>query len=481
MAVPSMLKAATTHNWLSSMDATVNVLKPSIDPRLIQRYGDQNMTGFMEMQGSMNPVSALQYTHYEEDWLHTIVKVVGQSAGGAGAIVTFTVATSPAYTYTYPSSAQAPYISIGPSATGTTTNPVRVQDILLFPNGIQAIVTAVTSTTFACYPIVSGAVIPATTTNVTEIVIIGSAHAEGSVQPASRNARLNRYTNNMQIFKGTHESTGSAMGEQIWIEVEGPNGTKGYLWYYKGQLDEFKRMKNEREVSLMVGQKLTNTTVADIATPDESTTNTTEALIPFIDAYGNITTYSLITGVLLADFETAIATQLDKNRGAKENTLWCGINFSQGVDRFMRSEMKEGGISYGAFGGDEKKAISFNFNSFNLTGYTFHKKTYDVFNYPQMLGALGQPYANMALVIPADNVVTSLGENKTKTTVPSLRINYLSQKSAGGSYSRDWEEFLLGGVNGTYTESTDRLTYNLRSHVGFEGFAPNRFLKFIGA
>ena len=160
-AVPSMLQAPTNHNWVSSIDATVNVLKPSIDPQLIQRFGDQNMTGFMEMQGSMNPVTQLQYTHYEEDFLHTIVKVQTHSAGATDTAVTLTIATSPAYTYAYPSTAQAPYISVGASSTAVTTNPVELQDILQFPDGTQGLVTARTTTTFDVSPIVSGTAIPA--------------------------------------------------------------------------------------------------------------------------------------------------------------------------------------------------------------------------------------------------------------------------------------------------------------------------------
>jgi len=485
--IPSLLQAPTNHNWMSSQFAVASaldaaLLKPSVDTEFIRRYGDQNMTGFMEMQGAMNPVSALQYIHFEEDWLHTIVKVVGQAAGAANASVTFTLATSPAYTYTYPTTAQAPYISIGPSSTGATTNPVLVNDIIEFPNGIQGRVTAVTTTTFDISPIQLGDAIPATTTNVSELIIIGNSFGEGTDQPLSRNSRALKYTNNLQIFKRTHTTTGSAMGEQIWFKVDGINGTSGYLWYYKGQLDEFKRMKNEREVSLLVGQKTTNTTLANLASPDESTNITTEGLIPFITNNGNITTYSLISGILLSDFETMIATQLDKYRGAKENTLWCGINLSQGIDRFMRAEMKNGAISYGAFQGSKEKAISFNFASFELTGYTFHKKTYDVFNYPQMLGAAGHGYVNLGLVCPADNVVMSLGPEKTKTTVPSMRINYLSQTGgAGGSYKRDWEEFMTGGANGTYTNQSDKVDYNMRSHVGLEAFAGNRWIKIVGA
>lgn len=473
MPTPSILQAPTDHNWVSSIDSVLKVLKPSVDSELTKRYGNQDMTGFLKMQGATNPVSSMEYTHYEEDWLHDIVIATG-TAGAANAAVTYTVVAG--YQYTYPTSAQSPYIVALPS---TVTNPVLVQDIIQFPNGVEGIVTSVNyaAGTFVAYPKVLGTNLP-TTTSSSQIIITGSAHAEGSDQPLSRNSRTIRYTNNMQIFKRSHKATGSAMGEQTWFQVEGLDGKKGYLWYYKGQFDEEKRFDNEKEVSLMVGAKITNTTFAAVS--GQESTIASEGLIPFIENNGNITTYSLITGLSLADFETMIATQLDKNRGAKENTLWCGINVSQSIDRFMRAEMKEGGISYGAFNGDQAKAISFNFNSFNLTGYTFHKKTYDVFNYPKMLGAAGQAYANMALVVPADNVVTSLGENKTKTSVPSLRINYLSQKNAGGSYDRMLETWLTGGANGVYTNTVDTVQYNLRSQCGFEGFAPNRWVKITG-
>ena len=111
MPTPSMLQAATTHNWVSSMDATQNVLEPSIAKMLYQRYGDQNMTGFMEMQGSMNPVPALYYTHFEEDWLHSIVVTDGSTSGSANAAKTITLsASTPVYTYTYPATAQTPRV-----------------------------------------------------------------------------------------------------------------------------------------------------------------------------------------------------------------------------------------------------------------------------------------------------------------------------------------------------------------------------------
>lgn len=471
MPIPSVLSgAATTHNWVSSSVINQALLKPEVDPNLYRRYGDQNMTGLLEMLGGMNPVSALEYTHFEDDFLHSIVKVDAAGAGAANASVTLTVAAT--YQYTYPSSAQSPYLVAGAS----TVNPVRLQDKITFPNGVQAIVTAVTSTTFSVSPLVLGQNIPAVTT-ATELPITGNAHQEQTGQPVSRNSRVIKYTNNVQIYKGNHTSSGSAMGEQLWVNVPDQNGATARLWYYEGQLREYKRFKNEREVDMIVGQKLTNTTLATA----QPTLATTEGLIPFIENNGNTFNYSLVTGITRSDFETMIETQLDKNRGAKENMIWCGIALRQSIDRFISAEMKEGGVVYGIFGGSKEQTVNFGFDSFQLSGYTFHLKTYDVFNYPQMLGAAGQPYKNMGLVIPAEKSVVSLGPTKTKTEVPAMRINYLSQKNAGGSYSREFEEFMLGGVNGVFTNGIDELQYNVRSHCGFEGFAGNRWIKIINS
>lgn len=485
MPTPSMLSnAPTTHNWVSSIIGTGALLKPEIDPVLYRRYGDQNMLGLIDMYGGKNPVSSLLYTHFEDDFLHSIVKVNAAGAGGAGATASLTVQTAPTvYNYVFPPTAtnQPPYIVpsvANPTVGQAQVNPLRLNDIVLFPSGIQAEVTAINyaAGTFDVTPTITGEAIPAVTTS-TEIAIIGNAHGEQTGQPVSRNSRVIQYQNNMQIFKGNHTTSGSAMGEQLWVEVTNQNGETARLWYYEGQLREHKRMLNEMEIYMVTGKKITNETLSVL----QPTTISTEGLIPFMENNGNTTTYSLITGIQRTDFETMIATQLDKNRGAKENTLWCGINLRQSIDRFVGNEMKQGAITYGMFEGNKQKAIDFGFDSFTLTGYTFHMKTYDVFNYPQMLGASGQPYVNMGLVIPAEKTVESIGPNKTRTSVPSVRMNYVSQANAGGSYSREMEEFLLGGVNGVFTTGTDELSYNLRAHRGLECFAGNRFVKIINS
>ncbi len=480
---PSLTQEITGYNYISSMDPVFSPVKPVVDKNLTPRYGNQSITGLMGMiSGGMNPVPGLYYQHFEEDWINDIVEVVGQAAGAAGAAVTFTVAA--AYQWTFPGSAgttaQAPYIvgaQGGIPLSGGTTNPVRVQDVLLIPDGaggaVEALVTAATGTTFTCYPTVTATAIPATVTNVTQIVISGNGWGEGTDQPLGRNTSLIRYTNNAQIFKGTAAATGSAMGVQMWIQVPDKTGVLGWAWYLKNQKDQRTLFLNEEEVQLVTGQKLSNATLAVL----QPTTVKTEGLIPFIQNYGNPFSFSAIAGVQLSDYENMIVV-LNSNRGAMENTCWEGIVYTQARERFMRDTMKNGAISYGTFEGmNREKAISFGFSSFELSGYTFHCKTYDLFNHPKYLGAAQFSYKNSAMIIPSGQVAASFRPGaKATEMVPSLRMNYVKL----GQYSRELEEWITGGANGIYNQTLDQLQYNLRSHKGFEGFGANRYVYMTG-
>jgi len=467
IAIPSAFQAPTNHNWVSSLElqTVVGVHAPEVMESLIPRYGNQNITGLMEMQGSMNPVQAQLYTHFEENRLHTVVQFDAHAAGGANLATTLTIAA--AYQYTYPTTAQAPYIT---TTGAVTTNPLIVNQVVEFPNEVRALVTAVSSSTATLVPIVSGEEIPQVFTG-TVVIIIGNAHEEGSGQPLGRNSNLSKYENNLMIMKAKASSTGTEMGQAVWFPLKDQNGKTGYVWYYKAQFDEYTRFRNEREMMMLLGKKITNTTLAALV----PTNTVTEGLLPFIENYGNNYGYSAITGIQLADMEL-ISAQLDSQRGDKENTMWCGFNLNLGVDAFMRDTMKNGAISYGVFGGSKEKAIDFGFDSFVIGNYTYHKKTYDLFNDPTLLGADGFPYKNMALIMPATKVGAHFSPgSKEKTMVPSLRINYLKGKGTG--YSREMEEWLTGGVDGVYTNEDDVRNYNMRSHWGFEGFGANRFFK----
>jgi hypothetical protein len=178
------------------------------------------------------------------------------------------------------------------------------------------------------------------------------------------------------------------------------------------------------------------------------------------------------SAITMADFDAAVKS-LDKYRGSKEMALYAGINLSLDIDDLLASQgaYAAGGANYGTFANNKDMALNLGFNSFSRGGYTFHKKTYDLFNRPDLLGADGFNYNGYGMCIPMD----AQKDAKSGESIPSLRIRY---KAANG-YSREMEHWLTGGaILQNKTNGTDELRCNYRTERGFEGFAPNRFLLF---
>ena len=76
---PSNVAVATTSNYvgsatlLASSDGTaanVPLHKRDVDEQLIKRYGDQGITGLMELLGSKKETTSQTFEHYEETLLH---------------------------------------------------------------------------------------------------------------------------------------------------------------------------------------------------------------------------------------------------------------------------------------------------------------------------------------------------------------------------------------------------------------------------
>jgi len=82
-AVPSTVQQATTQNYVSSIDFLDTIHKPDMGDVLVQRYGVQSLTGFIDMVGGKRPVEAYEYYHHEEDWLHQVFTVAASATEGA--------------------------------------------------------------------------------------------------------------------------------------------------------------------------------------------------------------------------------------------------------------------------------------------------------------------------------------------------------------------------------------------------------------
>jgi len=485
---PSLAQTVTTESYVSSVDFLSEIHKPDIGETLVKRYGDQSLTGFIEMMGGKKPVANKEFIHYEEDWIHQTFATSSSAVEGAGAGV-----VTGGYILEIETADDA----------GTTQDErdytfLRPNAVIEFENGQVALVVAVSvnggawelaegyttaesvsaanQTLFIC--LTYDGLNTGTGTAITDVVsstviITGTEFGEGTDQPKGLTPNVIKYENTVMIIKEAYEVTGSEATNAIWFKVEdSATGKSGWLWYLKGEGDTFQRFNDYAEMQMLVGEQVASAATGLTALGVVGT----EGLLTFAEG-GNDITYSGAYGV--DDFRDLV-TAIDKNKGSKENTLWSGFEFSADVDDSFfnyfggaSTTTGSGGASFGTFEGGAEKAVQMGFKTFAYAGYTFHKTTYKGFNHTQMLGYAtvaggDSKYRSMALVVPSDSQIDPV----TRASVPSLQIRY---KEADG-YSREMEHWLEGGaVLQNKTSGIDKLKCNYRTHRGFEGFAPNRF------
>ena len=456
---PSAVKVASSFNYVSSTDligsgdTSAGIHKRDVDEQMIKRYGDQGITGLLELHGAKKECTNNKFEHYEEAFIHNnFTATIADNAGGSDNSSTMTIN------------------SADDTAAGHTA--LRVGDLIQNAGGNVYLVQERTTALEFHVQLVGTADSGALASS--EFAIIGNAYAEGTGQPDGLTPRIHHYSNHTQIIKETFEVTGSEATNITYLKVDSPEHGSGYLWYLKGEADTYQRFMDYCELACVLGPTGAG---AEVINQSGSTVESgdrvylTEGLLPFIEAKGQSMDLGS-SAITMDDFDAAVKS-LDKFIGAKEMALYAGINLSLDIDDLLASQgaYAAGGANYGTFANNKDMALNLGFNSFSRGGYTFHKKTYDLFNHPALLGADGFKYNGYGMCIPMD----SQKDARSGEKIPALRIRY---KAANG-YSREMEHWLTGSaVLQNKTNQTDTLQCNYRSERGFEGFAPNRFLLF---
>ena len=475
---PAAVKVASEYNYLNSLDLAEGLHKPEVSSVYVQRYGRQDITGMLEMLGNKKAVNNPQFSHYEQERIHGVVRLSASAASADGSGVTLAGTAAAGYTYTY--SGQSPY----PTTDSFSANVLSQNDVIEV-NGFTMYVTAVNGNAFSAISYDSSATRPAIATT-DDIIVKGQASPEGSSAPDSRNSRVISYTNYLQIMRRSHKVTGTEFGTKTWIEVEGKNGEKGYFWYLQGVSDEYHRFLNEREAMLLTGEDFQANLaglagVGSSSFGDADSTTFTRGLIPQISADGNVQAYS--AGALaITDIESMVK-ELQKNRGARESMVACGHNFKLDVDALINDPTGSaflgggGAVQFAAFQGLENQEVRFSIDAIEYGGYKFALKTMDIFSDPNFLGYAGGIYGEIGIVIPMDDTVVYNSMNSsTGTMVPSLTLNYLDNDEGG----RDYMEWVTGKGLGAATSGDDFFEVHMLSHCGLEVSALNRFGLFVG-
>ncbi len=435
--------------------------KPDNRDLLIQTYGDQGITGFLQLTGATRSAgTADEVQFWEEGRLHKTVTITG----GAGVENNATAG------------AATGHFNVA-SYTKGEDQPCRLNDILMTPGGQRLVVVGLDDSNEEIDLVTMDGSDLALEGSATKCIIIGNIYAQGTGQPTSfYQTDVTKRTNPFMITKETYHVNGSQATNIGWINV----GNGDYRWYVKGEMDTRKRFMNQREMMMLFAQKVSDTATANIdnIALAEGKVTGSEGYFAAIEDRGITTSGSFGTGAGLSDIDEIIF-ELDKQGAPSEYAMYVDNVTSLQVDDMLAQGLTNvsgtqaaTGLSsglagqFGAFNNDPNMAVNLGFKSFSRGGYTFHKHDWKLLNDPTLLGAFAdKPYKGA--MVP----MTQVADAKTGVKAPALEMNF---KEANG-YSREMEHWVEGGgVLGFKTNDEDVAKFHYRSECNLITRAANQ-------
>ena len=428
-----------------SLGDLLDPTKPDNRDLLIQTYGDQGITGFLELTGAVKSAgTADEVQYWEEGRLHRTFTTdgAGLAAAIAGAV------------------ADLEYDN------ALTAAPARLNDVLLTEGGQRLVVVGIDEgdTELEVRALDNGAITGEATTGV-PVIIIGNIYAQGTAQPDSfYDTDVVRRTNPFFITKETFSVNGSQATNIGWIDV----GNGDYRWYVKGEMDTRKRFMNQREMMMLLSE--TADTLGTATTLASGVTTGSEGYFSAVEDRGINVSGSFSS---FADIDLIIL-ELDRQGAPMEYAMYVDRQTSLDLDDMIAAGIATSVTAglpgqFGAFQNNADMAVQLGFKSFTRGGYTFHKHDWKLLNDPTLLGAWNSTGGGVykGAMVP----LTQVADAKTGVKAPALEMNY---KAANG-YSRELEHWVTGGgVLGYKTDDTDTARFHYRSEVNLITRAANK-------
>ena len=407
---------------------------------LIKTYGNQGITGFLQMTGAVKASGTNDEVQYwEESRLHSKVTVTIASAASSATSVTGSIASG--------------------------GHVLRDNDVVLVNGSVRCIADNVlpsgsysTATGSVTLIPLAGSFGEAISAGAQDLPIIGNLHAQGSDQPGQFiESNVVRRTNPYMILKETFKVSGSQATNIGWINV----GNGDYRWYVKGEMDTRQRFLDKREMMMLLGERGT-------VSVGGKSVGGSEGYFAAIEDRGIVVSGTDGDFNALGDID-AIITELDKQGAAPEYAIYANTATMLQLDDMVAQGLASAGTgvttgaaAFGAFSNDPAAAVRLGFSSFRRGGYTFHSKSWKLLNDPTLLGSSDFKGA----MIPLTTVV----DPKTGNRAAALEMNY---KAANG-YSREMEHWMTGSILGVTNTNEDSLQFNYRSECNLITRAANQ-------
>jgi hypothetical protein len=425
----------------TTIDALLKVNKNDNRDLLIKTYGDQGITGFLELTGATKSAGTNDFVQYwEEQRRHAKVTVAGSPAGTGGEI------------------------------TGITAiSELQLQDVVMnATTGEVFIATSLSGTDVNKFKRLDGSTSNTAWTAGDELIILGNMYDQGTEAPSKfMTTDATKRQNSFMIIKDKYEVNGSQATNIGWVNVGGD-----YRWYIHGEQETRQRFLDRREMMMLFGEQSDS---GDTISSEPGSVAGSEGYFAAIADRGiEVTNGSANPLDSFAEFDNIII-ELDKQGAPGEYAMYVNRTQDLAIDDMLAAGIATGVTAglpgqFGAFQNSPDMAVQLGFKSFTRGGYTFHKHDWKLLNDPTLLGASTK---YMGAMIP----LTQVTDPRTGTKAPALELNY---KEANG-YSRELEHWVRGGgVFGHNELSKDVAEMHYRSEIALITRAANQHVALKG-
>lgn len=455
---PNAFRRLDPTKYVSLGDFINQVNKPDNRDLLVKTYGNQGITGFLQLTGAVKANGVADEVQYwEETRLHQLQVATPAASAATGA-----------------TSIVLNLASAATSATGATKAAaqkyLRVNDVILVGGVDRFIITAISSGEYSqtataaatAVALTSGGLSASAAAAAANFPIVGNLFAQGTDQNTGYlESNVVRRTNPYMILKEVYKVTGSQATNIGWVNL----GNGDYRWFIKSENDTRQRFLDKREMMMLLGQSVTNTGLTALGSISGS-----EGYFSAIQDRGIVVNSGATTTAAIATLDEldAIITALDKQGSMPEYAMYVNRLQDLAIDDMIANGTSTAanitaGVTtqFGQFANADDM-VKLGFSSFVRGSYTFHKHSWKLLNDPTLLAGS----AFQGVMIP----LSRIADPKTGDKAPALELNY----KATNGYSREMEHWMTGSILGVTNTNTDALQFNYRSECALVTRAANQ-------
>ena len=444
---PAAFRRLDPTKYVALGDFIDEINAPDNRDALVKTYGNQGITGFLQLTGAVKSNgTADEVQYWEETRLHPAQAATPTAAVATDTTITLNMAA-----------AAAKYL--------------RLNDVVLIGGQDRFIVTAISVSEYDTSTAASATLVSLLSTGLSanlaatlaNFPIVGNLFGQGTGQNAGYiESNVVKRTNPYMILKETYKVTGSQATNIGWINL----GSGDYRWYVKSENDTRQRFLDKREMMMLLGEEITNTDAALNALglgTGSAYSKSSEGYFSAIEDRGIVNTGGIST---LSDLD-ALIVALDKQGAAAEYAVYVNraqdLDFDDMIAAGIGASLTSGVMTqFGSFNNSPEMAAHLGFASFMRGSYAFHKHSWKLLNEPTLLS--GSNF--QGVMIP----LTQVADPRTGSKAPALEMNY----KATNGYSREMEHWMTGSILGVTNTNDDSLQFNYRSECNLVTRAANQ-------